>query len=61
MDYFKSKFIITRKRYIIRLPAKKAQCMLEALKTLKEQYSVKCITADNGSEFADLSEIGVPV
>lgn len=57
----------TRKRYIMRLPAKKAQCVNEALKILKEQYAdkfaqvFKSITADNGSEFADLSEIGVPV
>ena len=57
----------TRKRYIMRLPAKKAQCVKEALKSLKEQYGdkftqvFKSITADNGSEFANLSEIGVPV
>ena len=57
----------TRKRYIMRLPAKKAQCVNEALKILKEQYAdkfaqvFKSITADNGSEFANLSEIGVPV
>ena len=57
----------TRKRYIMRLPSKKAQCVNEALKTLKEHYGdkfaqiFKSITADNGSEFADLSEIGVPV
>ena len=41
--------------------------MNEALKILKEQYAdnfaqlFKSITADNGSEFAKLSEIGVPV
>ena len=52
----------TRKRYIMRLPAKKAQCVTEALKSLKQFYDdKKSITADNGSEFADLSEIGVPV
>ena len=57
----------TRKRYIMRLPAKKAQCVTEALKNLKQQYGdkfaqvFKSITADNGSEFANLSEIGVPV
>jgi len=57
----------TRKRYIMRLPAKKAQCVTEALESLKQQYGekftkvFKSITADNGSEFANLSEIGVPV
>ena len=57
----------TRKRYIMRLPAKKAQYVNEALKILKEKYAdkfaqvFKSITADNGSEFAKLSEIGVPV
>ena len=57
----------TRKRYIMRLPAKKAQYVNEALKILKEQYAdkfaqvFKSITADNGSEFAELSSIGVPV
>ena len=57
----------TRKRYIMRLPAKKAQCVNEALKILKERYAdkfaqvFKSITADNGSEFANLSEIGVSV
>ena len=57
----------TRKRYIMRLPAKKAQCVIKALETLKEHYGdkfaqiFKTITADNGSEFANLSEIGVPV
>ena len=57
----------TRKRYIMRLPAKKAQCVIKALETLKEHYGdkfaqiFKSITADNGSEFANLSEIGVPV
>ena len=57
----------TRKRYIMRLPAKKAQCVNEALETLKEEYGdkfnqvFKSITADNGSEFANLSSIGVPV
>lgn len=57
----------TRKRCIMRLPAKKAQCVNEALKTLKERYGdkfsqvFKSITADNGSEFANLSSIGVPV
>ena len=57
----------TRKRYIMRLPSKKAQCVNEALETLKEEYGdkfnqvFKSITADNGSEFANLSEIGVPV
>ena len=57
----------TRKRYIMRLPAKKAQCVTEALKSLKQYYGdkfakvFKSITADNGSEFASLSEIGVPV
>ena len=56
----------TRKRYIMRLPSKKAQWN-EALETLKEEYGdkfnqvFKSITADNGSEFANLSEIGVPV
>ena len=57
----------TRKRFIMRLPSKKAQCVTEALKNLKQQYGdkftqvFKSITADNGSEFAKLSEIGVPV
>ena len=57
----------TRKRYIMRLAAKKAQCVTEALKNLKQQYGdkftqvFKSITADNGSEFANLSSIGVPV
>ena len=57
----------TRKRYIMRLPAKKAQCVTEAPKSLKQQYGdkfaqvFKSITADNGSEFANLAEIGVPV
>ena len=57
----------TRKRYIMRLPAKKAQCVTEALKSLKQYYDdkfsqvFKSITADNGSEFANLSSIGVPV
>ena len=57
----------TRKRYIMRLPAKKAQCVTEALESLKQYYGdkftqvFKSITADNGSEFANLSEIGVPV
>ena len=57
----------TRKRYIMRLPAKKAQCVTEALKSLKQYYGdkfaqvFKSITADNGSEFANLSSIGVPI
>ena len=57
----------TRKRYIMRLPAKKAQCVIKALEILKEQYGdkfaqvFKSITADNGSEFAELSSIEVPV
>ena len=51
----------------MRLPAKKAQCVTGALKSLKQQYGdkfaqvFKSITADNGSEFADLSSIGVPI
>ena len=51
----------TRKIYIMRLPAKKTQCVIEALKTLKEQYGdkfvqvFKRITADNDSEFANES------
>ena len=51
----------------MRLSAKKAQYVNEALKILKEQYAdkfaqvFKSITADNGSEFAELSSIGVPV
>ena len=50
----------------MRLPSKKAQCVIKALETLKEHYGdkfaqiFKSITADNGSEFANLSEIGVP-
>ena len=31
----------TRKRYIMRLPAKKAQCITEVLKNLKQYYGDK--------------------
>lgn len=51
----------------MRLPAKRADCVIEALEKLKQYYGdkftqvFKRITADNGSEFASLSKIGVPV
>ena len=50
----------------MKLPPKKAQ-HVEALETLKENYGdnfnqvFKSITADNGSEFAELPNIGISV
>ena len=54
---------MTRFRHIIRLPGKKAEYVVAALQNLKLYYGdnfckiFKSITADNGSEFADLSKI----
>ena len=58
---------MTRFRHIIRLPGKKAEYVVAALENLKLYYGdnfckiFKSITADNGSEFADLSEIPVQI
>ncbi len=54
---------MTRFRHIIRLPGKKSEYAVAALQNLKLHYGdnfckiFKSITADNGSEFADLSKI----
>lgn len=54
---------MTRFRHIIRLPGKKAEYAVAALQNLQLHYGdnfckiFKSITADNGSEFADLSKI----
>lgn len=51
-----------RSRYeIIRLiPDKSAQSVNRALKEVLSQYDIKSITADNGTEFARLSEVFCP-
>lgn len=54
---------MTRFQHIIRLPGKKSEYAVAALQNLKLHYGdnfckiFKSITADNGSEFADLSKI----
>ena len=58
---------MTRLRHIIRLPSKKADCVVSALKNLQLYYGdnfskiFKSITADNGSEFADLCNSAVQI
>ena len=58
---------MTRFRHIIRLPSKKAECVVSALKNLQSYYGdnfskiFKSITADNGSEFADLCNSAVQI
>ena len=58
---------MTRFRHIIRLPSKKAACVVSALQTLQLHYGdnfskiFKSITADNGSEFADLCNSAVQI
>ena len=58
---------MTRFRHIIRLPSKKAACVVSALQALQLHYGdnfskiFKSITADNGSEFADLCNSAVQI
>ncbi len=54
---------MTRKRHIVKLPAKTAKAVEEGLKQLRKEYGktwpkvFRTITCDNGSEFASLSEL----
>ena len=59
---------LSRKEIIIKLPAKKTECVVKAVKGLKNRYEksfnkmFKSITSDNGSEFMDaksIEEMGV--
>ena len=46
----------TRKRYIMRLPAKKAQCVKEALKSLKEQNGLVRFFIPKGKPISQVSD-----
>ena len=54
---------MTRKRHIVKLPAKTAKAVEEGLKQLRKEYGktwpdvFHTITCDNGSEFASLPEL----
>ena len=54
---------MTRKRHIVKLPAKTAKAVEEGLKQLRKEYGktwpkvFHTITCDNGSEFASLSKL----
>ena len=54
---------MSREFLIIKIPDKTAASVMNAFKSLREQYSehwndiFKTITTDNGSEFADLSQL----
>lgn len=54
---------MTRKRHIVKLPAKTAQAVAEGLKQLQKEYGktwpavFRTITCDNGSKFAKLPEL----
>ena len=54
---------MTRKRHIVKLPAKTAQAVAEGLKQLQKKYGeswpdvFRTLTCDNGSEFAKLPEL----
>lgn len=54
---------MTRKRHIVKLPAKTSQAVAEGLQQLKKEYGktwsdvFRTITCDNGSEFAKLPEL----
>lgn len=54
---------MTREFWVIRIPGKRPDDVMKALESLREQYSnhwneiFKTITTDNGSEFANLSDI----
>ena len=54
---------MTRKRHIVKLPAKTAKAVEEGLKQLRKEYGktwpkvFRTITCDNGSEFASLSKL----
>ena len=54
---------MTRKRHIVKLPAKTAKAVEEGLKQLRKEYGkawskvFRTITCDNGSEFSSLPEL----
>lgn len=54
---------MTRKRYIMKIPAKTAQAVAEGLKQLQKEYGeswsdvCRTIICDNGSEFALLPKL----
>ena len=54
---------MTRKRHIVKLPAKTAKAVEEGLKQVRKEYGkawskvFRTITCDNGSEFSSLPEL----
>ena len=47
----------TRYALTVKLDGKKADYVQEAVRKLRKEYPIKSITADNGSEFASLSDL----